>query len=310
VAEPQVSIIIPTYNRAHFLPDAIESVFAQTYRNWELIVVDDGSTDNTKEVVEKYGSRVRYFYQENKGPGAARNLGIRQARGEYIAFLDSDDMWMPEKLERQVRLFEREPDVGLAGCGCYYVDEGGTVRGAEQAPYTIDHKDMQVRCALVGSTDAAMARRVCFEEVGLFDESLLRCEDWDMWLRISKRYTVKCIRDPLVKIRVHPGYRPNASDDIKWKARKAVINKNVQSPVLRRKGHSCSHLVSARAALATDQRLTAIGHLARSYATYPFRVYKGSRRGHLLLECLLPKTGYQALGSVWLKLKGLRSRLA
>ena len=114
---PKVSVIIPTYNRAEYLPDAIDSVLAQTFRDFEVIIIDDGSTDNTREIIEKYIKRypqiIRPFYQMNSGASVARNKGIEEARGEYIAFLDSDDVWLSKKLERQVSVLERDKKIGF-----------------------------------------------------------------------------------------------------------------------------------------------------------------------------------------------------
>ncbi len=110
---PKVSVIIPTYNRAHFLCEALDSALSQTFKDFEIIIVDDGSTDNTKQVLEKYGSRIYYIYQENKGRAEARNTGIRRAKGEHIAFLDDDDIWLPNKLEKQVFFLDARPDIGI-----------------------------------------------------------------------------------------------------------------------------------------------------------------------------------------------------
>lgn len=104
MAEPLISVVIPTYNRAHYVCEAIDSVLAQTYKNIEIIAVDDGSTDNTKDIIQQYSSRIKYIYQNNAGPSAARNNGIKQSNGDLIAFLDSDDIWLAEKLERQVEI--------------------------------------------------------------------------------------------------------------------------------------------------------------------------------------------------------------
>ena len=126
-----VSAIIPTYNSVNYISEAINSVLNQTYKNCEIIVVDDGSTDNTRKTVEnyirKYPHKIKYFYQENKGPSAARNKGIKEARGNYIAFLDSDDLWLPDKLEKQISLFMKDVSLKLTYCGGYYEDEEGSV---------------------------------------------------------------------------------------------------------------------------------------------------------------------------------------
>jgi glycosyltransferase involved in cell wall biosynthesis len=123
---PRVSVIIPTYNCDRFLPEAIDSVLMQTYQDYEIIVIDDGSTDQTCQVLEAYKHKIRYFYQQNQGSAVARNLGIKQAKGEFIAFLDADDFWLlPEKLAEQVNCFEQQPSLGSVHTGWRIVDGGG-----------------------------------------------------------------------------------------------------------------------------------------------------------------------------------------
>ena len=125
MAKPLVSVIIPAYNSADFIDEALKSVFDQTYKDLEIIVVDDGSTDDTRAVLEKYGDRVNYHYQDNNGPASARNRGIKLARGKYIAFLDADDLWLPTKLEKQVALFKNRENLGFVTTGVCSFDENG-----------------------------------------------------------------------------------------------------------------------------------------------------------------------------------------
>ena len=122
---PKVSVIIPAYNCAHYICHAVDSVLAQTFPDFELVVVDDGSTDNTRELLKQYGSQIKYIYQQNKDMTAARNTGINHSSGEYIAFLDSDDIWLANKLERQIVLLDQAPEVGLVYCWHYYIDPAG-----------------------------------------------------------------------------------------------------------------------------------------------------------------------------------------
>jgi len=118
-SEPKVSIIIPTYNQSQYLEEAMESVLNQTYQNIEIIIVDDGSTDNTSEVVKSFDNKIIYIPQKNKGASSARNAGIKKAQGQYVAFLDSDDMWIKNKLEKQIKFIQNNPEIGLLGTGCY-----------------------------------------------------------------------------------------------------------------------------------------------------------------------------------------------
>lgn len=205
-----VSVVIPTFNRGHLVREAVDSALAQTYRDAEVLVVDDGSTDNTPEVLEPYRGRIHYIRQENKGVSAARNTGIRQARGSYIAILDSDDQWVPEKLEAQMALFAADPSLGLVSCGSSFVDVyGKEIETPKSATETHDTDSRLVlRRLLLGNFVSggsnAVIRKDCFDAVGVFDESLSGVEDWDMWLRIAKRYPIGFVNRPLTITRVSP----------------------------------------------------------------------------------------------------------
>lgn len=198
----EVSVIIPTYNRADFLERSIRSVLAQSYGNLELIVVDDGSTDHTKEVVDALDDpRVRYMgHERNRGAAAARNTGLEQASGRYIAFQDSDDEWLPGKLGRQVEVLERaDHKAGMVHTGF------SRVRGRENRPTGWLPKRLRsgdiaghiLRGNFIG-TPTALVRRECFEKAGLFDTRLNQLEDWEMWIRIAQFYSVAYIDQPLV----------------------------------------------------------------------------------------------------------------
>jgi len=169
-----ISVIIPAYNHARYLAEAIDSVLAQTYAPLEIIVVDDGSTDGTPAVAASYGDRIRYIRQENAGVGAARNNGIAAARGEYLAFLDSDDIWLPEKLEREIALFDADPQLGFVHCGVEKFDESGqttiSMTGAEGWIATdLLRLDREVIAAL-GS--CPIVPKHVAEEVGGYDPRL------------------------------------------------------------------------------------------------------------------------------------------
>jgi len=184
---PRVSIIIPAYNRANMILTALKSVLAQTYPDWEAIVVDDGSSDNTREVVAGVkDARVRYIYQENKGLPGARNAGIRASSGEYVAFLDSDDAFLPEKLALQVPVLDANPDLCLVAGGFIEVDMNmrplHEIRPWVKNP-TLDLLDWVRTCSFcVGSP---LVRRGWLERAGLFDENMRYVEDWDLWLRMA-----------------------------------------------------------------------------------------------------------------------------
>lgn len=214
---PQVSVIVPTYNSAQYISEAIDSVFNQTYEDWEIIVVDDGSTDNTKEVLRKYSSKIGYFYQENKGPSSARNKGIKSAKGKYIAFLDADDMWMPEKLKLQMDVISKEPSIGLVSCDGYIIDMDGVIQKQITKRRYLNKKklldDLLFR-NVIGATPSLLVRKECFHVVGLFDETLAVGEDRDMWLRICRRYEFRNIGKPLIKVRYRKGSQSYYGDII------------------------------------------------------------------------------------------------
>jgi glycosyltransferase involved in cell wall biosynthesis len=203
---PEVSVIIPTHNRATFLRLAVESVLNQTFEDLEIIVVDDGSRDNTREVVCGFSDRrIRYIRHEtSKGGSAARNTGIVNSISKYVAFLDDDDEWMGEKLRMQVDILERSPQrVGGVYTGHLVVDSSGNVL-REWTPRKRGniYSDMLSRNWLA-TASSLLLRRDCFNKVGLFDEGLPSFQDYDMWIRISKEFDFEYIDKPLVKYRIH-----------------------------------------------------------------------------------------------------------
>lgn len=209
---PLISVIIPTYNRAPYLRDALESIFRQTFKDHEIIVVDDGSTDDTKQVLAPFMDRIRYLYQENRGEAAARNRGIGESRGEWIAFLDSDDMWEPHALETLLRAARRNPEAALIAMRARVILPDGThteriIGKRSQGPW------YSTRSLLWGDSGGVltpMIRRSIFDKIGTFDETLSSATDCDMWLRISFHARMICVQDPLLLIRTHEG---NVSGD-------------------------------------------------------------------------------------------------
>jgi len=185
----RVSVVIPVYNRAHLLPSAIQSVDRQTFAELcDIIVVDDGSTDDTRDVTARYGARIKYVYQENAGAGAARNTGVRESEGEYVAFLDSDDAWEPDKIERQLAAFRRWPEVVMVGGrATAHFRDGGT-EADPPAPVPPDRPtDFAPRMFYSNflHTPTVMVRRQYLEQAGLFSRELKRAQDYHMWARLS-----------------------------------------------------------------------------------------------------------------------------
>ena len=211
----KVSAIIPAHNSAKYIVQALESVFQQTFVDYEVIVVDDGSTDNTREVVQPYLNRLRYVWQPNQERSVARNTGIAEARGEFIALLDSDDVWLPEKLERQVAALHAHPEACMAFCPAQVVDAAGqpssfygsailnkelgeqdevTARDYSQGlPFNIS--------AILPST--TLIRREALVKAGLFDPDAVPVEDWDMWIRLTRQGPFVFVPQPLCLYRIY-----------------------------------------------------------------------------------------------------------
>jgi len=196
--KPMVSVVIPTYNRAWCLAEAVDSVLAQEFRDFELIVVDDGSADDTPLLLESYGDAIRVLRRGNRGVSAARNAGIAAARGGLIAFLDSDDLWLAGKLSRQVEFFTSHPEALICQTEELWVRNGRRVNPGKR------HRkrggmifEPSLDLCLV-SPSAVMVRQGLFERVGIFDESLPACEDYDLWLRVSCRIPVHLIETALI----------------------------------------------------------------------------------------------------------------
>ncbi|VVS93225.1 glycosyltransferase family 2 protein [Desulfoluna spongiiphila] len=195
---PLISVIIPTYNRAWALGEAVDSVLAQTYPAVELIVVDDGSTDETPDLLARYGDALRVLTLENGGVSRARNHGISASKGEFIAFLDSDDRWLPGKLSEQATFFESNPEALICQTEEIWIRNGKRVNPCKHHKKPSgDIFEASLHLCLV-SPSAVMMRRTLLEDVGLFDEALPACEDYDLWLRISCRYPVYTTPSPLV----------------------------------------------------------------------------------------------------------------
>lgn len=230
---PKVSVIIPNYNHTRFITGAIQSVLTQTYRSFEIIVVDDGSTDNSREVVAQFGNQVRYIWQENQGLGAARNTGIRAATGELIGLLDADDQWQPTFLETIVSLVAKYPQVALYYSGAQGMDATGHdlpyVFGEPVGtPETTYHTLLRANF-LIPST--VVMRRSIVLEAGLFDQtirSIHGCEDWDLWLRIAPKYHFVGTPECLVRYRLHGGSL-SANPAGMQRAVRAVIEKHFGS---------------------------------------------------------------------------------
>jgi glycosyltransferase involved in cell wall biosynthesis len=212
--QPLASVIVIAYNCADYLGHAIESVLGQTWTRLELIVVDDGSTDNTAEVVRRVSdSRVTYVRQMNKGPNAARNEGIRRARGDYIAFLDCDDWWLPSKLEKQIAKAAAHPEIGLVYSLAIRVDASDKER--DRFDTIVEGRVLDrllLGNCIAGSASSAVVTRRAIDAVGMFDESLHYAEDWEFWIRVASQFAVACVPDFDVYLLDRPGSQGKNAD--------------------------------------------------------------------------------------------------
>lgn len=204
--EPAVSVIIPVFNREGFICDCVESVLAQSYSDYELIVVDDGSEDRSVERLAPYRDRLRLIRQKQRGPSAARNNGMRHARGQWLTFLDSDDLWLPQKLAVQMDFIQRNPDSRICYTEEIWYRGGRRVNpGKRHRKYSgWIYRKMLPLCLI--SPSSVMLHRSVLDRVGPFDEDLPACEDYDLWLRIAVFYPIALIDEPLIiKQNGHPG---------------------------------------------------------------------------------------------------------
>lgn len=204
--KPGVSVVIPAYNYAHYLPFAIESALIQTYKPIEVIVVDDGSTDNTQQVVANYGKKVKYVYQQNAGLSAARNTGILSATYDYLVFLDADDVLEPVMIESAMdKFFELSPDYGIVACLSKYIDSNGNlIKHADfyfhpQGEITAHDILLMTRFA----PSSVVVKKEVFQVCGFFDTSLKSSEDRDMWIRAASKFKIYLSGEQNVRIRKH-----------------------------------------------------------------------------------------------------------
>lgn len=201
---PLVSAVIPTYNNAALVGDGVASALAQTHQPIEVIVVDDGSTDNTLDRLQRFGSEVRIIQQEHAGPAVARNAGIRAASGEYVAFLDADDLWLPEKVARCVALLEANANAGVAytGVRIFEMDTGSRYLLDQYAKSGHLARDLFMECRGV-NTSTLVVRKKCLAAVGGFDEEFFRAQDWDLMIRLAEQFEYAHEPDALTERRLH-----------------------------------------------------------------------------------------------------------
>lgn len=227
-AQPLVSVVIPAYNAARFINVAVDSVLAQTWQHREVLVVDDGSTDNTTVVLRDYGDTIRVISKPNGGLSSARNRGIQEARGEYVAFLDADDHWLPEKLACQVGVMEGNPQVGFCSTAAQVVTPNGAHINTWPCPVIQDSLLETLflqNGAIPGSGSGVIVRRNLFDKVGTFDEDLRSLEDIDQWMRLAAVTDYQCIEARLTVIIKHPDSM-SRNFDVMFESARRVMKKN------------------------------------------------------------------------------------
>lgn len=204
---PKISIVIPTKNRANYILEALDSVFAQTFKDYEIIVVDDGSTDETADVLKPLidAKKIRYVAQLAAGVSAARNHGVRLANAPYVAFLDSDDLFLPSKLEKQIALFDQHPGYGFVHCSFSKFNDAGQELGVRDTSRFSGqvYPWMLQEWSVLMAMPCMLMRADALREAGGFDEGMSWAEDLDLWRRIARRYPIGVVPEPLVKVRVH-----------------------------------------------------------------------------------------------------------
>ncbi|MEO1395326.1 MAG: glycosyltransferase family A protein [Cyanobacteria bacterium J06634_5] len=276
---PEVSIVIPAYNAMEYLPHTVESVLQQTFRDFEVVIVNDGSTDNIKYWFDQAvrDPRFRLISQENQGIAGARNAGIANTQGEFIAFLDADDLWHPSKLKKQVQALRNNPDVGLAYTWLQYTDEHAIPTGrVVTSSFQGDVWKQLTAFNFVGCGSNAMVRRTCFKAVGNFDHSLgSYVEDWDMWLRIAKHSPFAVIKEPLVYNRKHADSCSTHWQKMEESYTKVIEKAFTAAPpqllTLKRRSYSHASLCLAWKVLQGKQKnyKTALSFWQKAFSTNP-----------------------------------------
>lgn len=302
---PRVSILLTCYDHLDYLPACWQSILDQTYRDFEIIALDDGSTDGTREWLRAHAKEARVVFNErNLGTYGTLNRGLELATGEFIAILNDDDVWMPHKLERQIELFERFPRVGLVHTDGYFIDGAGN--RMEGSPLGFEfprtetgdvYLDLVYQNKIIAS--AALVRRTCFDELGGFEDSYFGSGDWQMWLRIAERWEVGYVAEPLTLYRVHGA---NASHKLERIWRDDQRLREWLAPRLEASvGYDPARLSRAKAhnwaCLGTVRKLNGDPKGARAAFAASLREQPGRMKSVLRWAAtLLPRSAFRKLG--------------
>lgn len=202
---PKVSVIVPVYNQEKYIEECVQSVLGQSYKDFELVVVDDGSTDKTPEILKKFGSKFRYIRQKNKGASAALNAGIKASKGDFLAWLSSDDVYLPTKLDEQMKFFEEHPEASLVYTDFCVIDEKGKILREVRLPFYPNKKDFilnMIRGNFINGSSVVF-KKECIDRIGFFDESMVLHADENMWFRMLKHFSFGSVPKVLLKYREH-----------------------------------------------------------------------------------------------------------
>lgn len=287
--KPKVTVVIPAYNAMRYIAETMDTVLAQTYQDFEVLVVNDGSTDETPNWVNQISQKepkVRMVSQANKGLAGARNTGVANARGKYIAFIDADDLWERTKLEQQVNSLESNPKAGLCYTWTALADSEGRATGrviASHAEGDVWQQMTEMNIVCCGSTP--MIRRSCFDDVGEFSVDVSPSDDWDMWWRIAAKYSFTVVKEPLIRYRQHPNNSSKKCEHM-LKTSRILIERNfANAPLellhLRNRSYGCIYLYLAWRAIenndyqqAQEFRAQAIAHRPQlAYSAKSIRLY-------------------------------------
>ena len=295
----KVSVIIPAYNKAEYTRRTVDSVLAQTYPDVEIVVVDDGSRDNTAAVMQQYGDRIRFIQKTNGGACSARNEGARRATGEYITFLDCDDLLVSGKIERCVQYLEQNPQFGFVYTNVYFIDDNDAVIRTYDHPRSKEGwiaPDLVIGNFICNSSP--LIKKEVLDKAGLFDESIFTPADWDMWLRLSQLAPAGYIAEPLTKYRVTDNYTFNRLD-LARKEEQYMLEKFFKQStdaVLKRRAFSNFYLRFAQCAYIKNDPAGFWGDCKDALKTMPWNL-----KAYLLIGVALVAPG-------WLK-KDLQRRI-
>ena len=309
MGDPRISVVIPTYNSRHFVGRAITSSLGQTLPPAEIIVIDDGSTDGTREFIQKeFGDRVVYLYQDNQGEGAARNAGIQASSGEWLSFLDADDWWVPEKLELQMAQIEKYPTASMVACGASYCSLDGEEMSQIHLPKPFTARTIREGLKLHSIFPVStLVRREVFDRVGGFAEGLPLGADREMWARVAAQYEVVGVDEPLLKITDHPASMSSDPERIIYYG--PVVNRKVlktlgssstverlKDRLILRKADAEMYQSAAYLYIQRGEDVRAAQNVIRSLSRWPMpraRVYRLALR-----MCMrLAMGGFKSIGS-------------